>query len=79
MWSSSKGYYGIITCAHGYANNDNIYTGTTSGTLIGKITARVYGGSNDSSFIKLNSGHSYTGSRVDEISSLVPVINSQIT
>jgi len=80
MWSSSKGYYGIITCGHGYSNNQNIYTGKTStGTLIGQIKARVYNSSNDSSFIKLNSGHSYTGTKVDEISSQVPVVNSNIT
>lgn len=80
MWSPSKGYYGIITCGHGYSNNQNIYTGKTgTGTLIGQIKDRYYNDTNDSSFIKLNSGHSYSGTAVDEISTQVPVVNSYIT
>ncbi len=29
MWSSSKGYYGIITCGHGHKVKDTVYKGRT--------------------------------------------------
>lgn len=74
MYSPSKGYYGVITCAHGYTNGDSIYTGSTK---IGQITGRILTSSNDSSFIKLDSGHTYTEN--DELSSNVPVVGSYIT
>ncbi|MCL1914715.1 MAG: hypothetical protein FWG10_12780 [Eubacteriaceae bacterium] len=84
MWSSSKGCNGVITCAHGYSNNDVIRKGNQiNGTIIGQIKdlkyVYSYGNWNDSSFIKLNSPHIYTGVKYDEISSQTPVVNSSIT
>jgi hypothetical protein len=79
MYSSSKGNYGIITCGHGYSNGNSIYSGLTTNTRIGNITDRVFSTSNDASYIVLSSGHSYSGSKVDEISSSVPVVNSYLT
>ncbi len=76
MWSESRECYGVITCGHGYKKNNKIYYGNTK---IGKIKAREYNGTNDSSFIVLNSGHKYKDDKTDEISSRVPVVGSTIT
>ncbi len=76
MYSSRFKCSGIITCGHGYSYADRVYDKTT-GTKIGYIADVKYGNNNDSSFIILDSGHSYTSS--DEIVTEVPVQGSYIT
>lgn len=86
MYSPSKGYTGVVTCGHGYSLNDKVSIFPAYWTPlepIGKITAHkfvtLYGSWNDSSFIKLDNGHSYSGTRYDEICTQTPVVNSNIT
>ena len=76
MWSNSRGYYGIITCGHGYTVGDKVKSGIWH---IGDVVARQCNGTNDSSFFKMRSFHSYKSDKVDEISSVVPVVGSNVT
>lgn len=68
--------WGIVTCGHGWAAGDDVYSGNTK---IGKVIYRHYDGVNDSSLIELNSGHNYQGEEYDYIDSSIPVVGSTLT
>ncbi len=76
MYSSTLQKYGVITCGHGWAAGNSVYKGSTK---IGSVKYRRYSGSNDSSFILLNSGHSYSDTHYDEFDSSIPVVGSTLT
>lgn len=76
LYSSELGKYGIVTCGHGWETDDNVYYGTTK---IGTVKFNKTTLTNDSSFIALNSGHSYQDSLNDELVSEVPVVGSILT
>lgn len=68
--------WGIVTCGHGWHYGDSVYYGNTK---IGTIKRRTLNSTNDSSLIQLGSGHSYKGTKNDEIDSSVPVVGSSMT
>lgn len=76
MYSSTLNKYGVITCGHDWSVGSGVYKNSTK---IGTIKYRKYNSTNDSSFILLNSGHSYSDTHNDELSSSVPVVGSAIT
>ncbi len=76
MYSSTLNKYGVITCGHDWSVGNAVYKGSTK---IGTVKYRKYNSTNDSSFILLNSGHSYSDTHNDELSSSVPVVGSSIT
>ena len=80
LYSSSLNQYGIITCGHNWNIDDNVYCDVSSVAIkIGTVENRIYTNNNDSSFIILNSNHQYQDSKIDELSSSVPVVGSTIT
>lgn len=68
--------WGIVTCGHGWATNNNVYYGNTK---IGTVRKRIFNSTNDSSLIQLSSGHSYSDIKHDEFDSSVPVVGSSMT
>lgn len=76
LYSSSLGKYGIITCGHGWSLGNGVYKGSTK---IGYVKYRNYNTKNDSSFILLYSGHSYSDTYHDEFDSSTPVVGSTLT
>ncbi len=76
MYSSTLNKYGVITCGHGWEVGDSVYSGSIK---IGSVKYRKYNLTNDSSFIILNSGHSYSDTHYDEIDSSIPVVGSTLT
>ncbi len=66
----------LITFGHDWSVGNAVYKGSTK---IGTVKYRKYNSTNDSSFILLNSGHSYSDTHNDELSSSVPVVGSSIT
>ncbi|MCL1914329.1 MAG: hypothetical protein FWG10_10770 [Eubacteriaceae bacterium] len=81
MYSASKNMTGVIACGHGYSRSDIIYTGneTRIGIILDHKLITTYGSWNDSSFIGMEYGHSYTGTKNDMITTQTPVVNSNIT
>lgn len=76
VFRSDATTWGIVTCGHGWAAGNNVYSGNTK---IGKIKYRHYDGTNDSSLIELSSGHNYQDVKHDEFDSSVPVVGSTLT
>lgn len=76
VYSTELKNWGIVTCGHGWAKGNSVYSGSTK---IGSIIDRYYDGKNDSSLISLNSGHNYQDVKHDEFDSSVPVVGSTLT
>lgn len=76
MYSSTLKKYGVITCGHGWSAGNSVYKGSTK---IGSVKYSKENSTNDSSFILLDSGHSYSDTHSDELSSSIPVVGSTIT
>lgn len=76
LYCSEFTAYGVVTCGHGWAVNNNVFFGTTQ---IGTIRYRQYNGTNDSSLFLLDNNHSYKDTKNNEIDSRIPVVGSTLT